>query len=99
MIGATCLCKEVGGRPGLKLSGDQGGVVMRIWLLVAVAVMLASPAGAQYVDKEQLAKVKALKIIVADDTKGVCLQDPDALKTEAELLGNFLVNHPAPILL
>lgn len=60
---------------------------MRKWLLAAIVLVItAEPAGAQHVSEEQLTKVKALKIVVYDDTSGGCAPDPDVLKTEAELI-------------
>ncbi len=59
-------------------------------LIVALLMVLVRPASdarAQYfTEEEQLAKVVAIKVAVADHVKDGCLPRPGILKSEAELI-------------
>lgn len=45
-------------------------------LAVAVGLLAASPAGAQYYDEAQLAKVEAVFVLVVDSVRDGCLPQP-----------------------
>lgn len=59
---------------------------MRFALVLGVALIATTPASAQYASKNQLANVTAVNVFVGDDVKDGCLPQPNALKTEAELI-------------
>ena len=61
--------------------------MVRAVMFAAVLLFAASPAAAGgFYDKDQLAKVLQVLVVVEDDVRGVCLPQPDALKVEAELI-------------
>jgi hypothetical protein len=64
----------------------EGVSMVRVVMFAAVLLFAASPAGAQYYDPSQLAKVKEVHVAVDDGVEDGCLPQPNALKVEAELI-------------
>jgi hypothetical protein len=64
----------------------EGVSMVRAVMLAAVLLFAASPAGAEFFDENQLAKVKGVHVILINSVRDGCLPQPDALKVEAELI-------------
>ena len=58
----------------------------RLLPTLAILLAFANPAAAQFVDNEQLLKVKALEVKVADNVIDGCLSEPNSVKIEAEVV-------------
>ena len=55
--------------------------------IIAIGLCFAATgASANYFSLNQLPKVEAIKVVVQPGVTGGCLGNPDALKTEAELV-------------
>ncbi len=60
---------------------------MRKLVRIAVLILIAAhPASADYLSKDQLPKVGAIRVVLEDNVKDGCLPQPDLLKVEAELI-------------
>ena len=56
-------------------------------IIIAIGLCFAATgASAGWFDEDQLPKVQAIKVTVAEDAGKGCLDNPEALKTEAELV-------------
>ena len=55
-------------------------------IIIAIGLCFATGASAGYFNSAQLVKVEAVKVKVEETVAGGCLDNPDVLKTEAELV-------------